>query len=148
MKSLILAYIPTLLRHVTTSLATVGTLLLTKGLITPTDVSAVNTGGSSLAVALVAIATPILSRLAIVVLGKLNLSGSSAATDKVAGWLLCVGFGTAAGFFGLALSSCSPAQIAEAESIPIHASAKIDHGSVGYDSTTGISVVVDARSGK
>ena len=148
MKSLILAYIPTLLRHVTTSLATVGTLLLTKGLITPTDVSAVNTGGSSLAVGLVAIATPILCRLAIVVLGKLNLSGSSAATDKVAGWLLCVGFGTAAGFFGLALSSCSPAQLAAAEAIPVHSTVTLKNGSIGYDSSTGITVKVDTSGDK
>ncbi len=146
MKDIILAAIPTLLRHLATSLATVGTLLLTKGLITPSDVAGVNAGASSLGAALVVVATPVISRLVILALGKLPLGGLAAATDKVTAWLLCIG--TAAGFIGLALPSCSPAQITAAESIPIHASAKLDHGSVGYDSATGITVRVDATSGK
>jgi len=148
MKETLIAYIPTLLRHVLTSLATVGTLLLTKDLITPSDVSAVNAGGSTLGVGLAAIATPILTRLVLTALGKLTLSGSSSATEKVTGWLLWMGLGTAAGFFGLSLSSCSPAQIAAVESIPIHAGVHLDRGSLGYDTVTGITVEVDAESGK
>ncbi len=46
------------------------------------------------------------------------------------------------------LTSCTPAQIATAESIPIHATAKLPKGSIGYDSATGISVHVDTTSEK
>jgi len=147
MKNIILAYLPTLLRHCFTALATVGTLLLTKGLITPSDVSAVNAGGSSIAAALVVIFTPILSRLAITLLGKLPLSGLSSATDKATAWLLWICIGTAVGGLGgLGLLSCSPAQMSAAGSIPIHGKLFTNYGSLGYDSKSGIDVEIDAQT--
>ena len=147
MKNIILAYLPTLLRHFFTALATVGTLLLTKGLITPSDVSAVNAGGSSIAAALVVILTPILSRLAITLLGKLPLSGITAATDKAAGWLLWICAGTAVGAGGLSLLSCSAAQQADFKSLPISGTVHTNYGTVSYDSN-GVHIDVDATSGK
>lgn len=101
MKDLILSYIPTLLRHLTTSLATIGTLLLTKGLITAPDAVAVNAGGVTLGMALVAIATPLLSRLVITLLGKLKFP-----TAKASGIALLGMVGTAAAL-ATALPSCS-----------------------------------------
>ncbi|MEI7955033.1 MAG: hypothetical protein WCJ66_07690 [Verrucomicrobiota bacterium] len=53
-----------------------------------------------------------------------------------------------AAVLGLFFSSCSPAQIAAAEAIPIHATAKTSQGTIGYDSATGVSISVDATSGK
>jgi len=147
MKALILSYIPTLLRHLVTSLATVGTLLLTRGLITPSDVAAVNSGGSALGAALVIILTPVLSRLAIVGLGKIPLGGLSAASDKVTGWLLWLCIGTAAGLGGFSLPSCSPAQQAEFKSLPVTGTLKTAYGTVSYDAN-GVHVTVDATSGK
>lgn len=148
MPNLILAYLPTLLRHCFTSLATIGTLLLTKGLITPSDVSAVNAGGSALGVALVAILTPILCRLVLTLLGKLNLGGLIATTDKASSWVLWICIGTAAGLGGLLLPSCSPAQMAAAQSIPIKTTLHTNYGTVAYSSKSGLSVDVDATSGK
>jgi len=147
MKSLILSYIPSLLRHVVTSLATVGTLLLTKGLIAPDAVQAVNAGGVSLGVALVAIATPVLSRLVLTGLGKLSPGCVETAGPTAPVWALCMGLGAAAGF-GLFLPSCSPAQITAALAIPIHGILRTEHSTIGYDSQTGVAVEVDATSDK
>ena len=101
MKDLILSYIPTLLRHLTTSLATIGTLLLTKGLIAAPDVATVNAGGTTLGLALVAIATPMLSRVVITLLGKLKLPAANASGIALMGMV-----GTAAALV-TALPSCS-----------------------------------------
>ncbi len=54
----------------------------------------------------------------------------------------------AIGGLGMAVPSCTPAQITAAESIPIHSSVKLPNGTIGYDSATGISVAVDTTSGK
>ncbi|MEI8342528.1 MAG: hypothetical protein WCH43_13470 [Verrucomicrobiota bacterium] len=54
------------------------------------------------------------------------------------------------GLMGLiaCFQACTPAQIAAAQAVPIHATAKTNKGTMGYDSATGVSLNIDATSGK
>jgi len=85
--------------------------------------------------------------------GKVTLfaDGQDAPANPSGGalaWFAPLVLGITAAGLGMALPSCSPAQISAAESIPIHATAGFNKGSIGYDSATGISINVDATSGK
>lgn len=108
MKNILTTYLPTLLRHAFTSLASLGALLATKGLIDSADAGTVDAAGGTLGAALVVIATAILSRLAITLLGKLKISGLvPGATDKAVGLLLWLGMVGLAGLSMFALPGCA-----------------------------------------
>lgn len=108
MKTLLSAYLPSLLRHCFTALAALGAFLATKGIIDPSDTAAVNTAGATIASGLVVILTAVIARLAIVLAAKVKSSGWVAGiTDKASGWALWLCVSASAGLMVLALPACS-----------------------------------------
>jgi len=138
------AYLQSLLRHAFTALAGLGGFLAAHSLIGAGDVASVDSAGASIGSALTVILMAVGTRLLITLLGKLNLGGSASATDKLTGWSVWICIGTAAGFGGIFLPSCS--QNPGASNIPVHGVLYTDYGSLGYDSKSGIDVEIDAQT--
>ena len=141
-------YLASLLRHACTALAGLGGFLAMNNLITPADAPAVDAAGVSLGGALTVVLTALAARAFITLMGKLNL-GTSADNGTGSGMSpVWIGLIALAGFIGLALPACSPAQQAAFSSIPIKSCVITDYGTVCYSSKDGIEATVDATSGK
>jgi len=148
------SYIASHLRHLLTCLATLGVLLASHKLIDPSQTDAVNQAGSALVNPLTVIGTAFIVvglRLAITFLGKIfpglaaTLTGMTGNPSGGVGLLMLVGM--AACFMGC-MPSCSSAQLDAAKTIPINATVHTNYGAIGYSSKSGISLDVDATSGK
>lgn len=139
------------LRHFITFLAGLGGLLVTYGLVTPTDAAAVDSAGESLIEPLTIVGGAIAAGLSRLLMGWLGFSGDNNFPDddeptgkngytggRLPGWVLLAGM---VGAFGFSPPSCSPPG-----TVPIHASYHKDGLTVGYDSKGGLSV--DQESGK
>ncbi len=140
-------YIASLLRHAATSIAGLGGLLLAHNFIQPADVSQVDAAGVSLGTALAVIGTAVLGRVLITLGGKMFAGGAGESSGTSGGALLLCLLGTAAVIMGC-LPSCSTATWAALKSIPIHTTVVTDLGAASYSSNSGLSVEVDAQSGK
>ena len=137
------------IRHALTSLIGLGAWLLAHGLISAADAASVDSAWAQVAGAIAAIVAAVVTRVVILFLAKTNLTGVvTGLTDKVPAWVFVLGMGTLTGLCACASSGCTSAQLTAAESIPIHATAKLTKGTLGYDSATGITVTVDATSQK
>ena len=135
------AYIASILRHVFTGFAVLGTWLAAHDLIDPSDVASVNGAGMSLGAALVVILSAIIGRFLITGLGKIfpgmgKTSGS--AGGQVPLWML--GTGMAAGLMGLSLPSCSPQSVAAIRAIPIRTCVYGPDGGICYSRESGIEI--------
>lgn len=143
-------YIASLLRHAFTALAGLGGLMLSHNLITQSDVSQVDAAGSSLACAITVVVTAVIGRVLLTLGGKM-FTGGAGESSGTSGGALLLAIGTAAGIMGC-LPSCSmsgaSAAWAALKSIPIHTTVVTDYGAASYSSKSGLSVEVDAYSGK
>lgn len=139
-----------LLRHAFTALAGLGGFLFSKGLIDQGDVTAVDGAGVSLGNALVVILVAVIGRLLITLTAKFFRLGAGELENdksKPSGGTLLLIIGTTAALGGL-LPSCSPAQLDAARAFPIRIGITTDQGTASYSSKSGLSAVIDARSGK
>lgn len=135
-------YILSQLRHCLTGLGGLGGLLAYKHVIDPSDVTAVNGAGASMGAALAVILGAILSRLLITFFGRILPAG---AGESGSGSGLVPLLILTAGLVGtLALSSCSPEQLAAARAVPIKACGSWKNGTACYSSKSGIEVDVRA----
>ena len=140
-------YLASISRHAFTALAGLGGLLFSKGLIAEADVSQVNASGVSLGAALAVILTAIVGRVALTLLGKVFTGAAGESGGMSGGASLLVMCGAAVGLLG-ALPSCSALPWAALQSIPLHAGLTTDYGTAAYSSKSGITIEVDATSGK
>jgi len=140
-------YLASLLRHALTALAGLGGLMLSHNLITDSDVSQVDAAGSSLACAITVIGTAVIGRVLLTLGGKIFTGGAGETSGTSGGALLFALMGTAAGVMGC-LPSCSPVTWAALKTIPLKSCVVTDYGSACYSSKSGLSVEVDAESGK
>lgn len=127
--------ITSLVRHLFTFLAGLGTILYSAGLIGADDVQQVNADGVTIQGLLTSITVVILTRLLLKYGGKF-LGGSGSGTAALA---LCVG----AGFLVFSLPSCTPHQLESAQAVPIRATYVDKKGNVfAYDPRTGVSIQI------
>lgn len=141
------------LRHLLTFLAGLGTLLLAHNLLAPDQAEALNQAGAALIEPLSVICGAVgaaAARLVLTWLGRMVASGAG-ETSSTAGsgmfplWLIGA---TAAGLMVFSLPSCSSAQLGALRGVPIRGCVITDRGSVCYSSKTGVTLEVDAHSGK
>ena len=145
-------YISSLLRHVTTALASLGVFLLSVGWIVEGDVTQVNAAGVTLGAAAVVIFTAIISRVLLTLTGKMFTGGAGEASAASGGARSLLLLGTVSALAGWGLTSCSSGAGAAAwnvlKTLPIHTTVVTDYGAASYSSKSGITVEVDAQSGK
>ena len=139
-------YIASLLRHAFTALAGLGGFLLSHNLIDQGDVAQVNGAGVSIGTALVVILTAVIGRLVLTLMGKM-FTGQAGDTSDASGVSLLLLLGTTLALMG-PLASCSPTQMAVAQSIPIRTTLHTNYGTATYSSKSGLTLEVDATSGK
>lgn len=141
-----------ILRHLLTFLAGLGTLLAARAVIAPEDAAAVNEAGAQLIEPVALILGAAGAALARLLLALFQRGGGKTGPLvgtglPAAGGLLLAG--SLAGFVGFSLPSCSPAQLETARNIPIKACYIDEAGnSVCYGSKSGLELSVDRRSGK
>ena len=116
-----------------------------QGYIGESDVAAVNADGSAMASAVSSILVVVLSRLFLKFSGKLiDAHVNEEKNNNSFLGLLLLGM---VGLFGMALPSCSPAQVEAAKAVPIKACYTSKDGArVCYSSKDGVEV--DVHSGK
>ena len=140
------SYLASLLRHSLTSLAAVGGLLFSHGLLATGDVASVNAAGLQLRDAITVIGSALVARAALTLSAKIFPAGAGeiGATSGGASLLLIV---TAAGLMG-ALPSCTSAQLTKTLQMPITACFTTDQATTCYRSKSGLSLTVEPDSGK
>lgn len=144
------------LRHLLTYLAGLGTAFAAWHIISPDSAAAVDQAANGLAVALTALAGAIAvgaSRQAMTWLATVFTTGAGevGVGNKSGGlpaWGLAILTGVTAAGLGFSLPSCSAANWAAFKAIPLKTCVVTDYGQACYSSKSGISVEVDAQSGK
>lgn len=140
-----------ILRHLLTFLAGLGTLLAARSIISPEDAAAVNEAGAKLIDPLTLIAGAAGAALARWLMTLSQREGGTPSQEvgtglQAAGGLLLAG--SLAGL-GLTLPGCSPQQIETARNIPIKACYIDKAGNqVCYSTQEGLSATIDRRSNK
>jgi len=143
MKSALLSY----LRHLLTFLAGIGGMLAAWQLITPADVAAADAAGSQLIEPLLTLAGLLAVGVARWLMSLLP-GGGTAGVGKSGSAILPLSLvGMTAGLMG-SLPSCSQSQLDAVKSVPIRSCVITDYGTACYSSKSGLSVTVDAQSGK
>ena len=139
--------IASLLRHAFTALAGLGGLLFSRGLIEAGDVAQVDASGVSLGAALSVIITAIAGRLLLTLLGKAITGGTGEAGHAGKRMASLALFCSVLALSGC-LTSCASLPWVALQSIPLHAGISTDYGRACYSSKSGLTVEVDATSGK
>ena len=139
--------IQSLLRHLVTGLAGLGTYLGTLGLVDAGSVDAANSLASQIAeplAGLLGLVVIVIFRLAMTWLGK-RFPSLAGLGNGVSGMspLLAIACMTA-GLTGFCLPSCSPAQVATFRAFPVRLGITGPNGDVGYSSKAGLSVDLHA----
>jgi hypothetical protein len=133
------------IRTVLVCLAGLGGFLASHGLVDAADAATLNAAGATLQDALAAIATALVMRLMIYLMGK--ITGKEVSISDLP-LVTVIGLLGAAAAVGTLLPSCSASDWAAFKALPIKSCIVTEQGTVCYSSKGGLEIQVDARSGK
>jgi hypothetical protein len=145
-----------IVRHAVTYAVGIFVAFFVSFLTAPSEIEAAQTAGAAMVEPLTVfggLAAALLTRLALPWVTKIFRRSAGEERDDDNGSSggmtpLMVGLLGMAAVLGTALPSCSADQVAAVRAFPLRTCAETDYGTVCYSTADGVTVAVDARSGK